>query len=299
MKAFSHSCNRSCINLQLLLFIWMILSSIGLVAQKVIPLYPGIAPGSENWNWEEGETDNTLHKFRVAYNVSKPTLTVFLPDTPNGVSVLLIPGGGSYVVNIINEGEMVARELVKKGITAFVLKYRTGRTTTTDPWNETMSNMRDTALNRRKLEGVRELYRADAFAAIRYLRSHAAEYQLHPSKVGVVGFSAGGGLTLGLCKAEEADARPDFAGLIYTVYRPAEGDTLPTTIPPVFIASATDDVLANSLNSTAIYHAWRKVNRPAELHIYSKGGHGLRGSGASQAWLKRFEEWMVVIGLMK
>jgi acetyl esterase/lipase len=255
-----------------------------------------MAPGSESWSWQEGETAQTQHKFRVAYNITKPTLTIFRPDTANGTAVLVLPGGGGYVIHFEHEGNMIAEQLVKKGATVFVLKYRTGRTTTADPWAETLDNMRDTALNRHKLEGVRPLMTADAFAAMRYIRSVAGQYRISSKKVGVIGFSAGGSLALRLCKSTDAALRPDFAGLIYTVYRPAAGDTLPATVPPAFIACASDDALALPANSTALYNAWLGVKRPAELHIYAKGGHGLRGSKAATAWLNRLEEWMAEMG---
>jgi acetyl esterase/lipase len=300
MSLYRPLCNRiGCLQL-FRLFVALMVPSIYLSAQStVIPLYPGTAPGSETWNWEEGETTNTPIKFRIAYNVSKPTLTVYRPDTANGAAVMVIPGGGLYVINVEHEGHNVATQLVKNGVTVFVLKYRTGRIASADPWGEMLHNSKDTALNRLKLEEVRPLVRADALAAIRYIRSHAGDYRLDPKKIGILGFSVGGGMALRLCTSNERDTRPDFAGLIYTVYRPAAGDTLPATVPPAFIACASDDALAPPGNSTALYSAWLKARQPAELHIYAKGGHGLRGSAAAQGWLKRFEEWMREIGMIK
>lgn len=291
--------NGKCWGQCLPLFLWALLSTIIVSAQpKVVPLYPGVAPGSEQWDWKEGETANTPIGFRIAYNVVTPTLTVYQPVKANGTAVILLPGGGMYVVNMEHEGHNVARELLKKGVTVFVLKYRTGRTTSNDPWQEMLANMKDTALNRRKLDGVRPLAIADAFAAIRYVRSHAAEHGLQANKIGVVGFSAGGSLALRLCMAVESEARPDFAGLVYSVYRPAPHDSLPRSVPPAFIACATDDALASPLNSTNLYAAWLQTGRPVELHIYSRGGHGLRGSKPATQWIDRFNEWLEVVGMM-
>jgi acetyl esterase/lipase len=292
MKAFSLF-NRGRHSMRFLFFALMMLPAFFLAAQpEVIPLYPGVSPGSESWDWEEGETSSTPIKFTIAYNVSKPSLFLYRPEKPNGISIILVPGGGFYVVNMEHEGHNLAMQLVKKGFTVFVLKYRTGRTTSEDPWNEMLANMRDTALNRLKLEKVRQLIYDDAFAAIRLVRKRAAEYKIDPAKVGVVGFSGGGGLTLRLCTSQEVDARPDFAGLIYAVYRPAEGDTLPSTIPPVFIACANDDILAPPINSLNLYSAWLRAKRPAELHLFNNGGHGLRVGNAAKNWIRRFEEWL-------
>jgi acetyl esterase/lipase len=187
---------------------------------------------------------------------------------------------------------------LKKGLTVFVLKYRTGRTISNDPWQETLNNLKDTS-KRQKLETIRTLAMADVFAAIRYVRTQATELGIEPTKIGVVGFSAGGTLALGLCTTGETAFRPDFVGLIYSVYRAAPNNTIPATAPPAFIACATDDVLASPANSIALYSAWLQAKRPAELHIYVKGGHGLRGNISASNWLMRFEEWMETIGMMK
>jgi acetyl esterase/lipase len=285
--------NRSRHPGRFLFFVLIIWPSFFVAAQpEVIPLYQGVAPGSENWDWNEGETSNTPIGFKIAYNVTRPALFLYRAEKPNGTSMILVPGGGLYVVNMEHEGHNLAMQLVRKGFTVFVLKYRTGRTTSEDPWNEMLANMRDTALNRKKLEKVHPLMYDDAFAAIRLVRNRATEYKIDPARVGVVGFSGGGGLTLRLCTSNAVDARPDFAGLIYSVYRPAAGDTLPSTIPPVFIACANDDILAPPINSLNLYEAWLSAKRPAELHIYKNGGHGLRVGNAAKSWIRRFEEWL-------
>jgi hypothetical protein len=90
--------------------------------QKVIPLYSGDAPGSEDWTWNE----KTIHvqDMDLVVDVSKPTLTAFLPSKPNGTAIIIAPGGAFHVLAIDHEGISVAKWLNDKGITAFVLKYR-------------------------------------------------------------------------------------------------------------------------------------------------------------------------------
>ena len=109
--------------------------------QKVVQLYDGPAPGSENWTWHEAENDNNGWQTKVVYNVSRPTLTVFVPETvkANGAAVIIAPGGAFHALSINSEGFDVARWLVQKGITCFVLKYRLVHSLTTDPVAEVMA----------------------------------------------------------------------------------------------------------------------------------------------------------------
>src|SRR5262249_47549221 len=104
----------------------MTLSSVALMAaqQEVIPLYPGVAPGSEGWKQQETESRNNAWQTPIVFNVTKPTLTVFRPDPAraNGAAVVICPGGGFIALSIESEGFEVARWLAAKGVTCFVLK---------------------------------------------------------------------------------------------------------------------------------------------------------------------------------
>lgn len=261
-------------------------------AQKVIRLYDGPAPRSETWNWTEGETTNNPTKTKIVYNVTTPTLTIFTPEKPNGTAVILFPGGGGRVVNIESEGSRIAEALMKKGLTVFVLKYRVAQSKTADPWQETINSLKDTQALRKEMEPIRLLMNNDAAAALAYVQQHAAAYKVHPQKIGIIGFSAGGSMAIRLATHKDQSSRPNFIALIYSVYNPALYDPVPADAPPAFIACATDDALAPPTNSTRLYDAWVVAKRPAELHIYAKGGHGLRNSVASSNWLTRFEEWL-------
>src|SRR5881392_4453073 len=109
-----------------ILVLLLIISSFAHAQQKVIQLYNGAAPGSEKWNWEEKENNKNMWSTKVVYNVSHPTLTVFTPDASvaNGTAVIICPGGAFHALSINSEGSEVAKWLNKKGVTAFVLKYR-------------------------------------------------------------------------------------------------------------------------------------------------------------------------------
>jgi acetyl esterase/lipase len=275
------------------LILGITLSTRSAAQQKVIQLYNGAAPGSENWNWDERETSNTPIKLKIAYNVTRPTLTVYRPDTSNGTAIIIFPGGGMRVLNIEHEGSNVAQALNKRGITVFVLKYRLVRSRTDDPWKEMMDNMKDTARFRGDNAAIRNLVREDAMNAMLYVRKHAADFKIDSNRVGVLGFSAGGGLAIYLSLNGPSVTRPNFAGFIYSAFGKNE---VPANAPPVFIACATDDVLASSTNSINLYNAWIAASNSAELHIYAKGGHGLRGSPEAKTWIIRFQEWLGLQG---
>lgn len=269
--------------------------------QKIIPLYNGVAPGSETWNWEEKTFFvKTPLNANVVYNVTRPTVTVFSPDSANGTAVILCPGGGLRVLNIETEGSFVAKELNKKGITVFLLKSRLIRSITDDPWAEMLKSLGDTAKFRADNgQLVRQMMKEDATTAIQYVRQHAAEYKIDEKKIGVMGFSGGGPLTLYLSLYEKKEIRPNFAVFIYSVYRPKTDLPIPANAPPAFIACATDDIYAASTNSIDLYSAWIASKNSAELHIYSKGGHGLRASSAAVNWINRFTEWLDTQGYLK
>src|SRR5688572_11476012 len=111
--------------------------------QKVVQLYDGPAPGSENWTWNEAENDKNVWQTKVVYNVTKPTLTVFQPEAgkANGTALIIAPGGGFHALSINSEGIDVAKWLVEKGVTCFVLKYRLVHVLSNDPATEMMNKM--------------------------------------------------------------------------------------------------------------------------------------------------------------
>lgn len=270
-----------------------------LAAQKIITLYNGAAPGSENWNWKEKEffVKEPLNA-NVAYNITNPTLTLFKPDSSNGCAVIICPGGGFHVLNIENEGYKIARELNKKGITAFVFKYRVVQSLTEDPWLEMRRAMANYDSFLRKVAVVRGMAKTDLNRALVYLRQHAAELLIDPARVGVIGFSGGGALSANLAYNFTADARPDFVASLYSVITSIETRQVKPDAPPLFIAAATDDQMAPVSNSITLYNDWMNAQRPVELHIYAKGGHGLWGVPA-RTWISRFGEWLEAQGLLK
>lgn len=295
MKQILHAAKRSSPPVKLRMGLIILLMTIAFIVagQKQILLYPGIAPGSESWNWEEKETFvNTPLNANVIYNITKPSLTVFTPDSANGCAIIICPGGAYHVLNIENEGMKIAKELVKKGITVFIFKYRLVRSLTNDPWQEMQLSRRDSIGFFNKVSVVKKMAYHDLIKAIEFVRNHSTEYGLSKTRIGLMGFSAGGTLAAGIAYNFTPEAKPDFVAPVYSVITTIEQRNVKPDAPPLFIAAATDDQLAPVSNSISLYNDWINAKRPAELHIYATGGHGLKGSVASQNWITRFTEWL-------
>lgn len=284
----------------------IILISFGFIfntnAQKVISLYEGKAKGSENWTWEEAVSEKNIFNTKVVYNVSSPTITTYLPEKPNGTSVIVAPGGAFHTLSIDNEGTDVAKWLNAKGITAFVLKYRVARSFTDDPVKELMGKMGNFKTLDEENAPVIPLATQDGLTAVKYVRDHAKEFNLDPKKIGFMGFSAGGTLTMSVVYSAIDSNRPNFVAPIYAYENAIIGTNMPKEKTPIFIAVASDDQLGFMPHSINIYRKWFDAKQPAELHIYEKGGHGfgMRKTGIStDGWIDNFGNWLKMQGYLK
>lgn len=248
-------------------------------AQPEIPLWSGTelgepAGGSEKWN---PSTDG----FHRLTNIHKPSMFVFLPpkDKANGAAVLICPGGGHRYLVMDLEGSLVAERLNSMGIAAFVLKSRLSRA-------EGSTYKTD----------VHSLQ--DAQRAIRTIRSRAGEWDVDPGRIGIMGFSAGGEIAaLAAIRNDDAAAAPNFAVLVYSAL-PREA-SITKSVPPVFMVVADDDNPAARMAD--LYQKLKAAGVPAELHIYSRGGHGFGMTGRTpefrqwpvSQWPGQFYQWMV------
>ncbi len=261
---------------------------------KVIPLWPGAAPGSENSKYEETQITVQDGTKRIS-NVTHPTLTAFLPDaaTANGTAVIICPGGGFRWLSFDHEGAELARWLNSIGVTAFVLKYRVMRTGDEDE--------KDPAKAAERKKAVIPLAIADGQQAVRLVRAHASEWGIARDRIGLLGFSAGGYVAAGATVQHDAESRPNFATFLY----PGTPDdiTAPADAPPLFMVQADDDKTVPPLeHSIHLYEAWKKAGISAELHIYSRGGHGfgMHKKGLPvDTWPDRFRDWLDLQGLLK
>lgn len=269
--------------------------------QKVIPLYSGKVPGSEDWNWQEKEMFSEEFQVQFVYNVSVPTLTAYLPPaaTANGTSVIICPGGALHVLNINSEGIDVAKWLNTKGVAAFVLKYRLVKSETNDPIKELRAKTDDT--KKFDWDRIRPLAIADGLEAIKYLRMYASGLNINPERIGIMGFSSGGTLTAGVAFNGSGESRPDFMAFLYANMPRLKDKIVPEDAPPIFIAAATDDhELAPQC--VTLYNKWIEAGKSAELHMYAKGGHGFgmrKQNLPSDSWIDCFGEWLEAQGLLK
>lgn len=273
-------------------FVMVTLNSI---AQEVISLYPGKAPGSESWSWSERLLE--VPNDSIIMDVSNPTLTVYLPKQPSGTAMIVAPGGAFTVLAIRSEGTEVAKYFAKRGVTVFVLKYRIRHWDPTRPEANPMRLI--ISRNFKKLDSLNapvvKLALDDALTAMKYVRSNASRYKIDPNKIGFVGFSAGATLTLCLAYNSSVESQPNFVAPIYP-YEPAIiGSTIPKSLLPIFLAAASNDELGLASHSVNIYTKWLEAKQPAELHLYEKGGHGFgmrKQNLPTDKWIEPFTDWL-------
>ncbi len=261
---------------------------------REIPLYPGVAPGSENWNYPE-KTAGTPERPQ-AQNIVRPVLLYYPAEKAAavGTAMIVAPGGGFRTLMMSYEGVDVAKRLNQMGVDAFVLKYRT---IYQDPNAQAASAGRGTAAAGPQAgQNLREIAGADGQQAVRLVRQRAAEFGAASNRVGIIGYSAGGAVVLSTLYGP-ADGRPDFAAPIYAAG--ANSNPPPAGSPPLFIAVAADDQTVGFQGSIDLFGAWRKAGLPAELHVFQTGQHGFgkKGGGADH-YLDRLEEWLKLNGLL-
>lgn len=286
-----------------ILFSLCTLAIASLNAQKVIQLYEGKPKGSENWTWSEQTSTKNLFNTEVVYNVVQPTITAYLPSpqNANGTAIIVAPGGAFHTLSINSEGVDVAKWLNSKGVAAFVLKYRVARSFTEDPVRELMGKMADFKKLDEENAPIIPLATADGQAAVKYVREHAKEMNINLDRIGFMGFSAGGTLTMSVVYTATEESRPNFVAPIYAYENAILGSEVPKAKTPIFVAVASDDQLGFVPHSINIFKKWFDAKQPAELHIYEKGGHGfgMRKQGIpTDTWYERFGEWLKLQGLL-
>ena len=238
-------------------------------------------------------------------NVTVATLTPFLPDPARatGTAVIVAPGGGFRTLSMENEGWDVARALAARGVAAFVLKYRLNPTPADMPgFERSMAEMFGPGARSPRPTPDAQMAAlqpqiTDARAAFALVRKRAAEWHIDPSRVGMVGFSAGAMLTLATTLAGQ-DARPAFIG---TIYGPLAAVTVPADAPPMFVALSADDPFFGN-DGFGLIDSWRAAKRPVEFHLFEQGGHGFgmyQKPTTSTGWFDEFTRWMAMHGLLK
>jgi acetyl esterase/lipase len=245
----------------------------------------------------------------MARNISTATLTPFLPEPgkANGTAVIVAPGGGFRWLSMGNEGWEVAQALAAQGIAAFVLKYRLHPTPESlDDFTAWMNRPRpapaassDTSKSATPpgfppMDLSNQL--ADAEAAYALIRQRAKEWGVDTARIGMIGFSAGAGLTMH-ATLHSKTMKLAFIGPIYGGMGPVE---VPKNAPPMFNVIASDDFLFRG--QFGVIASWYKAGIPVEFHLYQNGGHGF-GLGnpdrTSNRWFDAFMHWLEVNHLLK
>jgi endo-1,4-beta-xylanase len=254
------------------------------------------APGFENLK-DEKEHRNVQKggEYNVT-NVHNPSLTVFLPpkDKETGAAVVIAPGGGHRELWVLHEGEYVAKWLNDHGVAAFVLRYRLAR--------EKGSKYQ-----------IAEHALQDGQRAVRLVRSRAKEWGINPSRVGMMGFSAGGEVVALVCRnpdkgkegaddpVERESCRPDFQALVYSGPQGIARQNITKDTPPTFIVVGDEDNAVRWL--VEHYQALKKAGVSSELHVYAKTPHafGFRPNKTGRpvdAWPQRFYEFLGAEGML-
>ncbi|WP_050029647.1 alpha/beta hydrolase [Verrucomicrobium sp. BvORR034] len=263
--------------------------------RPTLKLWPQGAPEKEGFKMDaekEIPPKNESDVKRVT-NVTEPTITVYSPEKPNGTAVIVCPGGGYGILAIEHEGSQVCEWLNTMGVTGVLLKYRVPKRSETDPSKEPIQ---------------------DAQRAMGLVKKHAAEWGIKPDKIGILGFSAGGHLcVMSTLHPNErtytqdpaldvADATPAFSIPVYPAYLTEKGNDFQLKpeikvgpqAPPICLVHAHDDRITPA-GSALVYLEYKKANLSAELHIFSKGGHGygMKKSGNPvNDWPQRVGEWL-------
>ncbi|MFY9153762.1 MAG: alpha/beta hydrolase [Prolixibacteraceae bacterium] len=277
-------------------FLFQLLSFLSLsvfaqVQPEVIPLWKNGAPGFEI----RKDIPEMAQDYWVR-NINNPSVTVFSPEKEkaNGCAVVVAPGGGFRELVFNAEGRDAAEFLNSIGVTVFVLKYR-------------LPNEENSPYSP---ENVRQ----DASRAIRLVRSRAAEFNIDPNRIGMLGFSAGGAVIMMVAfdkgtgdpnapdQIDRANGRPDFQMMVYPGGKAPE--KIESDAPPAFLICANDDEYGCDEVTLDLLHKFRDANVPVEAIFLSKGKHAFNmgkrsGLKTVNTWPQRMADWMNDSGFLK
>lgn len=265
---------------------------------QVIYLWPAGHPTLQGSNEKEITTPpnprpgDVVRQFK---NIHNPSIEVFPapPGKANGAALIVAAGGGHRELNTGTEGYDLNEWLHSLGVTVFILKYRLAQT---PGYKYTVEG-----------EALQDTQRA-----IRIVRARAKELGINPTRIGLLGFSAGGALAAladirfdrGKLDAtdpiDRQSCRPDFVGLVYAGWSPMD-ITAPPDAPPAFLTSAGVDDASHARPTVEFFNSLFKVGVPADLHIYARGGHagGIKPRDGIPfgAWHHRFADWLSDLGI--
>ena len=290
--------------LRVLTYIAVLFAAVGsakAVEPRVVMLWPDKTPGDvgidrpeRTWMYDSAILKEST---KLVTDVSQPSITIYSPERNNtGTAVIICPGGGYHNLFWDLEGVEVAEWLNSHGITGIILKYRCPRRLGDIKGEPPLGPL------------------LDAQRAVSLVRSRAKEWNIDPTRIGMVGFSAGGHLSLATATrfekrtydridaVDDVSCRPDFALLCYSGYlKSKEADTtsagisVPSGTPPIFLAHTTDDSISTVEHSVFMYLALKRASIPVEMHIFASGEHdfGVRQNGKlPESWTGLSLKWL-------
>ena len=233
-------------------------------------------------------------------NISEPEMDLYKAqgNSVTDKTMIICPGGALLFSAYEKEGVKLAKKLALNGITAIVLKYRTyPRKGSVIDWAGTLWDKPQVAIDSAKI--ILPYSTKDALKAIEVMREKAAKYNINPNKIGLMGFSAGGAVTMEAAYTSISKNQPNFIAPIYPWMDIVEGQKVPSNKPPAFITCANNDEYREiPTSSVQIYQDWIQAEAKVELHMFSEGGHGFgmnKINSPVDRWSQLLVDWILAL----
>ena len=278
------------------LFILSFLVSIPLIAQEKMSIK------HQEWELKSFKENSVLISEQEGIwldNISKPGISLYKAkgNSITDKAMIICPGGGLFFSAYEKEGVKLAKKLAQNGITAVILKYRTyPRKGSVIKWSQTLWNKPQMAIDSAKI--ILPYSSKDALSAIELIRNNASKYNINPNKIGLMGFSAGGAVTMEAAYTSVIKNQPNFIAPIYPWMDIVDNQKVPLNKPPAFVSCANDDPLELAAPSVKIYQDWILAGAEAELHMFSKGGHGYgmnKINAPVDRWSQLLIDWILAL----
>ena len=233
-------------------------------------------------------------------NISEPEMDLYKAqgNSVTDKTMIICPGGALLFSAYEKEGVKLAKKLALNGITAIVLKYRTyPRKGSVIDWAGTLWGKPQVVIDSAKT--ILPYSSKDALNAIEVIRNNASKYNINPNKIGLMGFSAGGAVTMEAAYTSISKNQPNFIAPIYPWMDIVEGQKVPSNKPPAFITCANNDEYREiPTSSVQIYQDWIQAEAKVELHMFSEGGHGFgmnKINSPVDRWSQLLIDWILAL----
>ena len=274
----------------------LLLLTITLYAQEIIPVK------HQKWDLKSYNENSILISKQEGIwldNISVPEMSLYKAkgDSITDKAMIICPGGGLFFSAYEKEGTKLALKLALNGITAIVLKYRTyPRKGSVIEWSKTLWDKPQMEIDSAKM--ILPFSSKDALSAIEEIRINAKKYKINPNKIGLMGFSAGGAVTMESAYTSTSRNQPNFIAPIYPWMDIVDKQKVPLNKPPVFVSCANDDPFKLAASSVKIYQDWISAGAKAELHMFSNGGHGYgmnKIDAPVDRWSQLLIDWILAL----